>query len=228
MRTLKWLATAASALLAGCLATTPTVEFREPQTARPAGANPVLVTAMIPPSDGTIFQAASYRGLFEDRRARLVGDVITINIQENMSAKRSSSNSVDRTGSVDAKVGLLPFMASSSTARLAAQGSTTNSFEGKGETGSDNTFSGAITVTVVEVLANGNLVVAGDKQVGINGNVERLRFSGVVNPALLLPGNAISSTQVADARIEVKQSGDIDRAQTMGWLQRFFLSFLPI
>ena len=118
---------------------------------------------MIPPSDGTIFQAATYRGLFEDRRARLVGDVITINIQENMSAKRSSSNSVDRTGSVDAKVGLLPFMASSSTARLAAQGSTTTSCEGKGETGSDNTFTGATSVAA--------------------SNVRRSHFEPTVSPA---------------------------------------------
>ena len=81
---------------------------------------------------------------------------------------------------------------------------------------------------MIEVLPNGNLVVSGEKQVGINQNVETLRFSGVINPANVLPGNVVSSTQVADVRLEVRGTGDIDRAQTIGWLSRFFLSFMPI
>ena len=83
-------------------------------------------------------------------------------------------------------------------------------------------------MTVVEVLPNGNLVVAGEKQVGINQNLESLKFAGVVNPATILPGNSVSSTQVADARMQVRGRGDIDKTQTTGWLTRFFLSFLPI
>ena len=115
-----------------------------------------------------------------------------------------------------------------SDGKLAINGSSGNAFEGKGATGSDNLFSGTITVTVVEVLPNGNLVVAGEKQVGINQNIESLRFAGVVSPINILPGNFVSSTQVADARMQVRGKGDIDRAQTTGWLSRFFLSFLPI
>ncbi|MEI8303375.1 MAG: flagellar basal body L-ring protein FlgH [Burkholderiales bacterium] len=205
----------------------PTVDVREPTTVRP----PVMLALAAPSSTaepGAIFVAGSHRGLFEDRRARLVGDVLTIQIQEKYSAKQSSNSTVDRTGSVDASVGLLPFMTPNSTTRFKAQGSSSNSFEGKGATGTDNEFTGTITVTVVEVLANGNLAVVGEKQVGINQNVERLRFSGVVNPATILPGNLVTSTQVADARLEVRSRGDIDRAQTTGWLSRFFLSFVPI
>ncbi|MFP5406786.1 MAG: flagellar basal body L-ring protein FlgH, partial [Gammaproteobacteria bacterium] len=97
-----------------------------------------------------------------------------------------------------------------------------------GATGADNAFTGSITVTVVELLGNGNLLVSGEKQVGINQNVEVLRFSGVVDPASIRPGNVVSSTQVGDARLEVRGRGDIDRSQTTGWLSRFFLSFLPI
>lgn len=125
---------------------------------------------------------------------------------------------------------MLPFASPTSKRfdRLRADGSSDNSFEGKGATGTDNEFNGTITVTVIEVLPNGNLLVSGEKQVGINQNVETLRFSGVVNPATVLPGNLVSSTQIADARLEVRGRGDIDRAQTTGWLTRFFLSFLPI
>lgn len=215
--------------LAGCLATThPAVDVREPTTVRPGGKAAATMAAAQKQSDGSIFQAASFRGLFEDRRARLVGDVVTIQIQENTSAKRSASSTVDRTGSVAGSIGALPFISAATVGKLGVSGTSTNSFEGKGDTASDNTFTGTITVTVIEVLGNGNLVVAGEKQVGINQNVEKLRFSGVVNPALLLPGNVIASTQVADARVEVRGAGDMDKAQSMGWLSRFFLSWLPI
>ena len=223
----------ALAVSAGCtdLFARPTVDVREPTTVRPpalAASTPGATTA----EPGAIFVAGAHRGLFEDRRARLVGDVITIQIQEKYSAKQSSNSSVDRAGTSEAKVSALPFLKPATAAkvgeRLGMGAETNNTFEGKGATGSDNEFTGTITVTVIEVLANGNLMVAGEKQVGINQNVETLRFSGVVNPASVLPGNVVNSTQVADARLEVRGQGDIGRAQTAGWLTRFFLSFLPI
>jgi flagellar L-ring protein precursor FlgH len=223
----------AATLLAGCMASTPKVTVLEPTTVRPAPAATAAVAvaaARAPVANGAIFQPTSFRGLFEDRRARLVGDLVTIQIQEKTTARSSSNSSVDRNGAVEASISQLPLIkpASSLFPKLGAAGSSTNSFEGKGATGAENAFSGTITATVVEVLGNGNLVVAGEKQVGINRNVEVLRFSGVVNPATVLPGNVVSSTQVGDARLEVRSHGDIDRAQTMGWLSRFFLSFLPI
>jgi flagellar L-ring protein precursor FlgH len=102
-----------------------------------------------------------------------------------------------------------------------------NKFDGKGGATNNNDFTGTITVTVIEVLANGNLVVSGEKQIGINQGSEFIRFSGVVNPSTITNGNSVSSAQVADARIEYRASGYIDEAQVMGWLARFFLTFLP-
>jgi flagellar L-ring protein FlgH len=77
------------------------------------------------------------------------------------------------------------------------------------------------------VLNNGNLLVSGEKQVGINQGAEFVRFSGIVNPTTITAANSVSSTKVADARIEYKGSGYIDEAQTMGWLGRIFMSILP-
>ncbi len=119
-------------------------------------------------------------------------------------------------------------MRSSRLDRLTLEGESSNSFEGKGETGSDNMLTGTITVTVVEVLPNGNLLVAGEKQVGVNQNVDVLRFSGVVAPQSIQVDNRVASNKVADARVEFRGRGDVDRAQTVGWLSRFFLSWLPI
>ena len=110
---------------------------------------------------------------------------------------------------------------------ITVEGSGSTSFEGKGDTAADNAFTGTITVTVIEELLNGNLVVSGEKQIGINRNSETIRLSGVVNPTTILAGNTVSSTQIADARIEYRGSGAIDSAQAMGWLARFFLSVLP-
>ena len=81
-------------------------------------------------------------------------------------------------------------------------------------------------MTVIEALPNGNLVVSGEKQIGINQGQEFIRLSGIVNPIHII-GNTISSIQVADARIEYRANGYLDEAQTMGWLSRFFLTFSP-
>ena len=110
---------------------------------------------------------------------------------------------------------------------IAANANASNTFDGKGATTSSNVFTGTITVTVIDVLANGNLHVVGEKQIGIRRNSEVLKFSGVVNPAQIQPGNLISSTQVADARLDYRGGGYIEEAQIKGWLSRFFDSFLP-
>ncbi len=179
-------------------------------------------------ANGSIFQGAAHRGMFEDRRASQPGDMLTILIEERMVAKQASNSTVDRKGGGTAEFGALPFTGARTLGKLALDASSSNTFEGKGTSGSENQFSGTITVTVVEVLPNGNLVVSGDKQLGINQGVETLKFAGVVDPVTIQPGNTVSSTQVADARMQVRGHGDIDKVQTTGWLTRFFLSFMPI
>jgi flagellar L-ring protein precursor FlgH len=102
-----------------------------------------------------------------------------------------------------------------------------NTFGGSGGANASNTFNGTITVTVTNVLPNGNLVVSGEKQMLINQGNEFVRFSGVVNPNTVSGENTVLSTQVADARIEYSAKGYINEAETMGWLQRFFLNIAP-
>jgi flagellar L-ring protein precursor FlgH len=209
----------AAAALAGC---NPHVNVREPTTARP---EPVVVAAA--PASGAIFQNATYRPLFEDRRARFVGDTLTVQLNEKLNAEKKGNSSVDRTGSISAKAAVSNIPVLSTINGAAIDASSANKFEGKGETGASNLFTGTITVTVIEVLPNGNLVVSGDKQIGITKNTETIRISGVVNPVNIMPGNVVSSVQMADARIDYRSDGYIDEAQVMGWLARFFLSFIP-
>ncbi|MFM2065438.1 MAG: hypothetical protein RLZZ584_347 [Pseudomonadota bacterium] len=212
------------AVLSACssiMPSTPKVDVAEPTARRP------LPPAAAPVSNGAIFQATAYRPLFEDHRARLVGDTITVQIVEKVTATAKSTSNIEKTGSVDASISALPVLPVSALARLGAGASSANKFTGKGDTENSNEFSGTITATVIDVLANGHLVVAGEKQIGVNHNVDVLRFSGQVDPRAIQPGNSVASAQIANVRIEQRGRGAQGDAQQIGWLARFFLTLAP-
>ena len=180
-----------------------------------------------PPVTGSLYHKASYRPAFEDQRARMVGDSVTIQIVEKVTASQKSSSSVDRNSEISAGITALPFVNKSLTDKTTLGAKSDNTFAGKGGTESANTFSGSITATVIDVLPNGHLIVAGEKQIGVNQNVDVLRFSGTIDPRSLQPGSIINSTQVANVRVESRGRGAQNEAQVMGWLGRFFLTILP-
>jgi flagellar L-ring protein precursor FlgH len=209
-------------VLAGCAAPRHPVSVGMQTTARPEqpAANGGVPT-------GGIFTPAGYRPLFEDRKPRYVGDILTIQINERLNASQRANSASERSSEFEATLPRVRGVLGTNINGLNASASTSNTFEGKGETASSNLFTGTITVTVIEVLANGNLRVAGEKQIGIRQNSETLRFSGIVNAAQIQPGNVVSSTQVADARLDYRGGGYIEEAQIQGWLARFFNSVSP-
>lgn len=202
---------------------------REPLVQQPMSVRPDPKAQIAPsPSPGAIYRpGAGSQALFEDRRPRLVGDILTILVAENVNASKNSASNISRTGSTGSDLSGLPqiFGGLISGAQTA---SGKNILTAKGGANAANTFNGVITVTIVDVLGNGNLQVSGEKQMLINQGTEFIRFSGVVNPRMVGPNNTVLSTQVADARIEYSAKGYIDEAQSMGWLQRFFLNVLPM
>ncbi len=199
------------------------VDFAEPKVSQTPLPTPVAAR----PATGSLFQTVGYRPAFEDRRARNIGDTVTIQIIENVSASQKSTSTVNRNTSIDSNVTALPFNDLAGLGKLGIGATTNNAFSGKGGTESANTFAGSITATVIEVMPNGHLVVAGEKQIGVNQNVDVLRFSGTVDPRLVQPGSIVSSTQVANVRVESRGRGAQGEAQTVGWISRFFLSFQP-
>lgn len=217
-------------LVAGCdsLPKTVKVDFAETKPTAIASASSAPAIGLQPVT-GSLFQTVSYRPAFEDRRARLVGDTLTIQIMENVTASQKSTSTANRSTSLAGGLTGFPgFSFPSETQNRATLGATSASdFAGKGGTESANTFSGSITATVSEILPNGHLVVIGEKQIGVNQNVDVLRFSGTVDPRAILPGSIVSSSQVANVRVESKGRGASNEAQTVGWLTRFFFSFLP-
>lgn len=222
-------------VLAGCN-TDPSTNVRQPMTIRP---NPVPEAQ----ADGAIYHVANSRPLFENRRARFVGDTLTVNLVEKSSANRKQDGTFSRSGNAEVAIGTptilgytprrLPFgLPNNSTTKptnidtsFSASSSTDSSV--KDSDTNSNSISGTITVTVLEVLPNGNLIVSGEKQLAVNGGTEFVRLSGVVNPMTIANDNSVSSTRLADARIESKQSQRMDASQMVSLLSRFFIALLP-
>jgi flagellar L-ring protein precursor FlgH len=205
---------------AGCVSTTPPTNVHQPMTARPE-------PRPVPPPVGAIYRIETARPLFEDRRARLVGDTLTIELIEKTAASNTSATGAAKSQEIALAAPIIQGVPGKSIQGIAVEADSSSKFSGSGNSNAKNDFTGTITVTVVEVLFNGNLLVSGEKQVAINQSQEYVRFSGIVNPTYITFANTVHSTQVADARIEYKQSGFLNEAQVMGWLARFFLTFLP-
>lgn len=207
---------------AGCVSVTPPTSVHQPINARPASPPPAVVM------DGAIYSVGLANGLlFEDRRARRVGDTLTISIVENTNASKKSATNTGRASNNGFGVTALSGLPGKSFLGSNLAATSGFSFDGKGESSNNNAFTGTITVTVTEVFANGNLLVSGEKQVGINQGSEYIRLSGIVNPLYLTASNTVSSAFVADARIEYRGSGAVAENQQTGWLTRFFLNVLP-
>jgi len=189
--------------------------------------------------NGSLFQENTpinygYQPLFEDHRPHNVGDIITVVLQESISASNSSSSNISRDGIANLGVTLFPGQLNPMTEIGYNENKTgldsigKNNFSGKGSNSAHNKFTGLITVTVKKVLPNGNLQVIGEKQVAINEGIEFIRFSGIVNPSNINQNNLVASTQIADTRIEYLSNGRVNQMQKMGWLQRVLLSMSPM
>ncbi len=203
----------AVALIAGCAGTAPDSIVEPAVAARPAAPAPAA-------RNGTIYADASFRPLFEDHRARLVGDTLIISIAEKTSAGKNVANSIGKDSKTDMK---LP----AGSVLLDIEGSNSLSNAEKAAANAANNFTGTVTATVTEVLPNGYMKVRGEKQLAFDRSTEFIRFSGIVNPATL-NNNTVPSTSVADMRVEYRTNASYDNAALQSALARFFFSILPL
>ncbi|WP_343859806.1 flagellar basal body L-ring protein FlgH [Aliiglaciecola litoralis] len=176
--------------------------------------------------DGSIFQADMANSIYSDVKARRIGDIITVNLRENTSATKSAGTTTNRdTGvSVDPLLGL-----GGDAINIGGQGiqldlNGGSEFSGDAQSNQSNNLSGNISVTVIQVLPNQNLVVRGEKWLTLNNGDEYIRLTGVVRPADISPSNEIVSTKIANARIQYSGTGTFASAQQHGWLGKFFAS----
>lgn len=212
----------ATVLLSGCLKPISALTKKENAF---APTKPVLVN--LPRNDnGAIYQPGMRVGLFEDLTARYVGDVLTIDLVENTNASSTSNTNSSKDNKVDLPS---PTLAGSKVTRegteiLKNQFEGGREFSGQGTSSMNSTFNGKISVTVSEVLANGNLVVRGEKLMMFNQSDEFIRFVGIVRPQDVRPDNSIKSTKVANVHVAYSGQGALSAANTIGPLGRFFQS----
>ena len=184
----------------------------EPATAEPA---PERVS-----SEGSIYQNMTAVSLFADNKAHRVGDILSVLLAERTNAKKSAEASSTKDSSIELPNPVI--FDEEVDINTSINGS--RSFDGKGDAAQSNQLEGVITVTVAEVLANGNLVVQGEKWVRINEGEEYIRLRGLVRPIDIRPDNTVLSTQVADARIGYGGTGTLAYSSSPGLLSRFFNS----
>ncbi|MEL7537872.1 MAG: flagellar basal body L-ring protein FlgH [Pseudomonadota bacterium] len=211
---------ATTLLTAGCAPRPPLMDSYEPP--------PPVVITVAEGEPGAVYRSGLDLRLFEDVRARRVGDILTVRLSEATSASKSSSTSISKDSAADYQnptvfgrpitMDGIPLLSSS------LSGSQT--FDGEGDSAQSNSLTGDITVTVVERFPNGNLRIRGEKWVTINQGREFIRLSGIVRSIDIADDNSISSTQIADARIAYSGRGVLDAANRMGFVQRFLSSIL--
>lgn len=215
------LITTCAITLIGCAGVTPSTITSTSASVRPAAAERSM------PMSGAIYTERTYRSMFEDRRASKVGDVITIMITEKSATNKSGSTKSENTGSAINNIGSLGGLSANALKNANVNGSGERTSETTDTGNITNAFTSSLTVTVVDVLESGNLVVQGEKQIGYDRGADFIRFSGVVSPQLIAKGNVISSTQVADARIEYRTNTQVDQSAVASMMNRLFYSILP-
>ncbi len=170
---------------------------------------------------GAIYQAGYALALYEDIKARRIGDVLTVLLVEETSGQNSSDNNINQSTAMNISA---PTFGGRSRPRAAVDIASDHAFTGESGSSQSNRLSGSIAVTVHEVLANGNLVVQGEKRIRINQGNEYIRLQGVVRPRDIDPLNTVFSTQVADARISYGGSGTNAQGTSPGLGARILFS----
>lgn len=188
----------------------------------------VPVEPMPAATAGAVYRTNYGMSLFLDRRARQVGDIITVTLQEKTDASKSSSTATAKESNIAIPgVTVLGRGVTHEGVPILTTGvNSDQDFSGQGTSSQSNSLTGSITVTVSEVLANGSLRVRGEKWVTINQGEEFIRLQGIVRPEDIGADNTLPSYKVADARIAYSGKGALADANSMGWLGRLFQSVL--
>jgi flagellar L-ring protein precursor FlgH len=219
--------------LSGC-ATAPEPLAHSPQFA------PVIPVAIDKPrmATGAIYNGRHSDNFFGRSRNYRVGDLITVMLDESTRAGREQKGSVSR----DAENNVVPSGLVSKIMRLPDKllgdkfdgslngvnlNKSTIKSDGVGTAGQSASLTGAVSVTVVEVLANGNLMVRGEKQLALTEGAEVIQVSGIIRPDDVSPNNMVQSRRLANAQISYRGTGDMAAVAKTGWGTKALLQIWP-
>ena len=187
--------------------------------------SPVLPAAIIEKTvaDGSIYSGGINDGLFGDRKAYRVGDIITIILREKTLSEKSASNVTSRKANNTAVAGL-----GLGDPALATAFTTSNiDNTGSGAVKQSNTLGGDISATVVRALSNGNLIIRGEKMIALNDGNEFIQISGMIRSEDVQPDNTVLSKRIANAEISYSGDGDYVDATKAGWGTKLFYKIWP-
>ncbi|MFO1389076.1 flagellar basal body L-ring protein FlgH [Cellvibrio sp.] len=183
--------------------------------------------AMQQRTDGSLYQDSYGLSLFGDRKAHFVGDILTVTLSESTVSKKSANVNVKKDNSQVFNSGAGTLLGTDPTLgklNLGTNVAQNRKFGGNSGADQSNSLQGNITVTVAEIMPNGNLVVRGEKWMTLNSGDEFIRISGIVRPDDVAPDNTVLSTRLANAKISYSGTGSMADSQNMGWLAKFFNS----
>lgn len=208
-----------SLILAGCQSAS--YELGAPKPGDEAW-QPTLVTTKDSARDpGSLYAESQLFTLFQDRRAYRTGDVLTVTLNEATESSKQSGTNIGKSSSVG--IGA-PTIGRKTIDDLAAQMNGDRDFSGKASSDQRNSLSGYITVTVTDVMANGVLLIKGEKWLRLNQGDEYIRLKGLVRVEDIDEDNRVSSQRIANAQITYAGRGSLAEANQPGWLTRFFQS----
>ncbi|WP_034943421.1 flagellar basal body L-ring protein FlgH [Erwinia oleae] len=195
--------------------------------------SPFLVTkddaAFAPPEElslpvepvrgGGLYHSGYNWSLMQDRRAYRVGDILTVRLDESTQASKQAKTNFGKKNDVELGA---PTLMGNTLDKLSGSVSGNRNFNGNATTAQQNMLRGAITVAVHQVLANGVLVIRGEKWLTLNQGDEYMRVTGLVRADDIERDNSVSSQRIANARITYAGRGALSDANSAGWLTRFF------
>ena len=192
--------------------------------------------------DGSIYNSTSSGFFASDRRAKSIGDILTVTLNESLSASKSTTNTTSKTDTfgvtlpplifnqnpaVNAATGLLGNKGTDTLTAADVAAGANQSFAGAGTAAQTNTLTGSMTVTIIKVFPNGNLEIKGQKKLRLTEGSEYIRLSGIVRPQDISASNTVSSNLIAEAQIEYVGSGSLANESRPGWGSRFFRAISP-
>ncbi|WP_221074030.1 flagellar basal body L-ring protein FlgH [Agarivorans aestuarii] len=205
--------------MAGCASVNTAVVPDDPEFA-PVYPEDVAVEARI---TGSLFTENGANNLYSDKKAHRVGDIIVVNLAERTQASKSASNELAKDKNLNLNQITVPGGVATINGNPIELGlSQSSDFTGEADAAQSNSLNGNISVNVVQVLANGNLIISGEKWLMLNNGNEYIRLTGIIRPEDVAPDNSITSLRIANARIQYGGTGDFANTTDQGWLSKFF------
>jgi len=181
----------------------------------------MAVAVRLPARADSLYPPEKSKSMFADRRARAVGDVVTVVITESTVASQDAASAAQRSLNAQVEHGSGGLFGLLKLVPKATLGGTIDQ-KGTGSTSRSSKLVTTITCRVADITPGGQLVISGERSVRVNSDTQTIKFHGIARPDDVAPDNTIASGSVADARIEVLGNGPIDRHVRPGILSRIF------